>query len=68
MHLCSGAKRVHAAGENTVMKDGALNMSDLTSRIFIDADLGISLDPDFHDGGEILFAGAGGYFQTQKSS
>lgn len=72
IHIYSGPKRVqafdglHAAGENTVMKDGAMNMWDLPSPVFVDSGLGISVGVDFKDGGEILFTGAGGYFQTSE--
>jgi hypothetical protein len=72
IHLYSGPKRVHAfdglhaTGENTIMKDGAMNMWDLPSPVFIDSGLGISIGVDFQDGGEILFTGAGGYFQSSE--
>jgi hypothetical protein len=74
IHLYSGPKRLHAfdglhaAGENTVMKDGAMNMWDLPSPVFVDSGLGISVGVDFKVGGEILFTGAGGYFQTEEQS
>ena len=37
------------------MKDGAMNMWDLPSAVFIDSGLGISVDVDFQSGGEIWF-------------
>ena len=57
----------HAAGKNTVMRDRAMSMCDSPSPVFVDSGLGISVGVDFHDGGEILFTGAGSYFQTKES-
>ena len=48
------------------MKDGAMNMWDLPSAVFIDSGLGISVDVDFQSGGEIWFPVPGGYFQSAK--
>ena len=44
-----------------------MSMCDLPSPVFVDSGLGISVGVDFHDGGEILFTGAGSYFQTKES-
>jgi len=72
IHVYSGPKRVqafdglHFAGEQTEMKDPNLNMLDLSPHVFITAGLGISVGVDFKDGGEILFTGAGGYFQSSE--
>jgi hypothetical protein len=72
IHVYNGPKRVqafdglHFAGEQTEMKDPNLNMLDLSPPVSIPAGLGISVDVDFKDGGEILFTGAGGYFQSSE--
>jgi hypothetical protein len=41
-------------------------MLDLSPHVFISAGLGISVGVDSKDGGEILFTGAGGYFQSSE--
>jgi hypothetical protein len=75
VHVYNGRRRIQAfegldvRGDNTEIRDGHPSYwtLDPTTVKHIDSGLGISVSVDFGAGGEILFTGAGGHFQSEMS-